>query len=300
LPSSRWIAQCSAAVLRGAGGLPAKPPDFTLVYLPHLDYDTQRVGPDKCDWPRLVRELDTACEPLLDVAREVGARVWIVNEYVHVPVNRAVLLNRALRQARFLSVRHGPFGENLDAFESQAFAVCDHQIAHVYLRSSQDQSAVRDLMTGVPGVARIFAGPERGEIGLDNPRAGDLVAIAEPDAWFAYPFWLDDRLAPDYARTVDIHRKPGYDPCELFFDESLWWPKGRALARLIQKKLGFRTLLDVVPLDPSLVKGSHGLPARAPEDRPVMIGDGPPPSSELKQTDVRQLILQALDLADEE
>ena len=100
-------------------------------------------------------------------------------------------------------------------------------------------------------MARVVAGGERAELGLSHPRAGDLIALAEPDAWFAYPFWLDDRQAPDYARTVDIHRKPGYDPCELFFDPQLWWPRGRALRRLLQKKLGFRTLFDVVPLDPS-------------------------------------------------
>ena len=108
---------------------------------------------------------------------------------------------------------------------------------------------------------RVLAGRERHELGLDHPRSGELVVLSEPDSWFAYPYWLDDRLAPDFARTVDIHRKPGYDPCELFFDPQLFWPKGRAIRRLIQKKLGFRTLFDVVPLDPRLVRGSHGLPA---------------------------------------
>jgi hypothetical protein len=121
------------------------------------------------------------------------------------------------------------------------------------------------------------------------------VALSEPDAWFAYPFWLDDRRAPDYARTVDIHRKPGYDPCELFFDPRLWWPRGRALLRLIQKKLGLRTLFDVIPLDPHLVRGSHGLPAADPTDRPILIGDGPPPTApELCMTAVHDLILQVV------
>jgi hypothetical protein len=121
------------------------------------------------------------------------------------------------------------------------------------------------------------------------------VALSEPSAWFAYPFWLDDRLAPDYARTVDIHRKPGYDPCELFFDPRLTWPKGRAMRRLLQKKLGFRTLFDMIPLDTALVHGSHGLCAKEPADRPVFIGDGPvPTAAELAQTDVHGLILQAL------
>jgi predicted AlkP superfamily pyrophosphatase or phosphodiesterase len=298
LPASEWIARCAAEVVRGAGSAGHAPPDLTLVYLPHLDYDTQRFGPDRCDWPRLIAELDAACGPLLDSARQVGARVWITNEYAHVPVRRPVLPNRALRQAGYLTVRPGPFGETLDTFESRAFAVCDHQLAHVYVSRSEDRSAVCDLLAALPGVARILAGPQRQEIGLEHARAGDLVVLAETDSWFAYPFWLDDQLAPDYARTVDIHRKPGYDPCELFFDPRLVWPKGRALRRLVQKKLGFRTLFDVVPLDPGLVRGSHGLPVTDPTDRPLFIGDGPLPSLELCQTDIRDLILGTLGLAD--
>jgi hypothetical protein len=142
-------------------------------------------------------------------------------------------------------------------------------------------------------------GNEREEIHLRHERAGDLVALSQPDAWFAYPFWLDDAQAPDYARTVDIHRKPGYDPCELFLDPQLWWPKGRAVRRLIQKKLGFRTLFDVLSLDASLVRGSHGLPASQPGDRPLLIGDGPaPPKGEIASASVHSLLCQALELED--
>ncbi len=291
LASTRWIASCAVEVLVEGG------PDLTLVYLPHLDYDTQRFGPDAADMPRLVRELDDACEPLLDTAKRLGARVWIVSEYGHVPVRRAVLLNRALRNAGLLTVRPGPFGETLDTFASRAFAVCDHQIAHIYVTDSTDLHLIRAVIAPLDGVARVLIGDERAEFDLVHHRAGDLIALAEPDAWFAYPFWLDDRNAPDYARTVDIHRKPGYDPCELFFDPKLWWPKGRVLRRLIQKKLGFRTLFDLVPLDPSLVRGSHGLPAADPMDRPLLIGDGPPPNAESSLKDVYGLLLRALDLS---
>ncbi len=132
---------------------------------------------------------------------------------------------------------------------------------------ADDRVPVREHLLALTGVSRVLTGAERHEIGLDHPRAGELVVLSQPDAWFAYPYWLDDRLAPDFARTVDIHRKPGYDPCELFFDPQLLWPKGRAIRRLIQKKLGFRTLFDVIPLDPNLVKGSHGVPARNVEDQ---------------------------------
>jgi len=191
-----------------------------------------------------------------------------------------------------LTARPGPFGETLEPFASQAFAVCDHQIAHVYINSPGDPAKVRSLLEGLPGVAKIFSGPERKDIGLDHARAGDLVVLAEPNTWFAYPFWLDDGLAPDYARTVDIHRKPGYDPCELFFDPKLLWPKGRALRRLVQKKLGLRVLFDLIPLDPGLVKGSHGLSVANPEDRPLFIGDGPVPTGELSHTSIRDLLLR--------
>jgi predicted AlkP superfamily pyrophosphatase or phosphodiesterase len=288
LPCTEWIARCAAEIVQ------SERPDLTLVYLPHLDYDTQRLGPAGCDWPKLAQELDRACAPLLDTARQVGARVWVVNEYAHVQVDLPILINRALRRAQLLFVRGGPFGEHIDFFCSRAFAVCDHQIAHVYVNDYY-AARVRDVVAALPGVARVLIGDERREVGLDHPRAGDLVALAKPNAWFAYPYWLDDRLAPDFARTVDIHRKPGYDPCELFFDPTLLWPKGRAMRRLLQKKLGFRTLFDLVPLDPSLVRGSHGLPMDQVVDCPVLIGDGPAPTTtELKQTDVRGLILDAL------
>jgi predicted AlkP superfamily pyrophosphatase or phosphodiesterase len=289
LPCTQWIAHCAAEVLR------RQRPDLTLIYLPHLDYDPQRFGPQGCDMPRLVGELDAACAPLLDAARAAGARVWVVSEYGHVQVNRAVYPNRALRQAGLLTVRPGPFGETLDTFTSRAFAVCDHQIAHVYVADVADRAPVREVLLGLKGVARVLDGDEREEIHLRHERSGESIALSDADAWFAYPFWLDDRQAPDYARTVDIHRKPGFDPCELFFDPRLWWPKGRALRRLLQKKLGFRTLFDVVPLDASLVRGSHGLQASETLDRPLLIGDGTPPSeTELPMTAVHDLLLRQL------
>jgi hypothetical protein len=244
---------------------------------------------------KLVRELDACCAPILDAASRLGARVWVVSEYGHVQVKHPVLLNRELRKAGLLSVRQGPFGESLDTFASRAFAVCDHQLAHVYVNDLADLSSVKELIAAQPGVARVVHGEERSELQLRHPRAGDLVALSEPNAWFAYPFWLEDEQAPDYARTVDIHRKPGYDPCELFFDPKLLWSKGRALLRLVQKKLGFRTLFDMIPLDPTLVKGSHGLLSGDPASRPLLIADGPEPSAEeLRLTDLHELLLCAL------
>lgn len=286
LPSSAWIAHAAAEVLT------LERPDLSLVYLPHLDYDPQRFGPSGSDMPRLVRELDDACEPLLAAAKEIGARVWVVSEYGLVDVDQPVLLNRVLRQNGFLSVRPGPFGDILDTFGSRAFAVVDHQVAHVYVKSPGDVQAVRELVAAQPGVGKVYANEERTEIGLHHERAGELVALAQPKAWFAYPFWLDQKHEPDYARTIDIHRKPGYDPCEMLFDPKLSWPKGRAAWRLLQKKLGFRALFDIVPVDPTLIRGSHGLPTA--DHRPILIGDGPAPGDDLALTDVRELVLRSV------
>jgi predicted AlkP superfamily pyrophosphatase or phosphodiesterase len=290
LPCTQWIARCAAEVLK------SDRPDLTLVYLPHLDYDPQRFGPSGCDMPKLVKELDDACAPLLDAATAAGARVWVVSEYGHCDVSRPVYLNRALREVGLLAVRRGPFGEQLETFQSRAFAVCDHQVAHVYVRDAADLSRARELIASQRGVARVFAGDERGEIGLNHERAGELVALSDRDSWFAYPFWLNDELAPDYARAVAIHHKPGYDPCELFLDPKLTFPKFRIARRLLQKKLGFRMTLDVVPLDASLVKGSHGLVAADPQDGPLFVGDGTQPAIGFPMAGVRDRVLVALDL----
>src|SRR5262249_479640 len=234
LPCTEWIAKCAAKILRDHH------PDLTLVYLPHLDYDPQRYGPEGSDLPRLVPELDNACRIIIDAAQAMGANVWIISEYGHVQVNRPVYLNRVLRDAGLLQVRRGPFGEQLDTFTSRAFAVCDHQLAHVYVTDADDLEKVRAILSAAPGVANVLAGDERAQIGLLHRRSGEMILLSEPDHWFAYPFWLDDDQAPDYARTVAIHNKPGYDPCELFFDPQRTFVKGRAAFRLLQKKLGFR------------------------------------------------------------
>lgn len=258
LPATDWIARASEAVIR------TNKPDLTLVYLPHLDYDYQRVGPGN---PERVREVDACAGRLIQAAKDVGAEVVVVSEYGLVPVSKAVYLNRELRKAGWLKVRDGPYGEMLDLPESKAFALADHQLAHVYVRGVPT-SEVRERLQKQEGVDRVV---DPAELELDHPRSGELIALAKPDAWFAYPYWLDDARAPDFARTLDIHRKPGYDPCELFLTSA-----PRAAFRLLQKKLGFRYRMDVIPLDTSLVKGSHGL-RPAPEHGPLVLGPGEPP-----------------------
>jgi predicted AlkP superfamily pyrophosphatase or phosphodiesterase len=257
LPSSDWIARASALVLR------QNKPDLTLVYLPHLDYEYQRVGPGGA---QQLKEVDDAAGVVIDAAKEIGAKVVVVSEYGLVPVSKPVYLNQALRRAGWLAVRDGPYGEMLETFESKAFAVADHQLAHLYVRGLP-LDEVRKAVEKIDGVDRVV---DPKELELHHPRSGELIALAKPDAWFAYPYWLDDTRAPDFARTVDIHRKPGYDPCELFLTSA---PK--AAARLLQKKLGFRYRMDVIPLDASIVKGSHGL-RPSPGDGPVIVGENPP------------------------
>lgn len=291
LPCTRWIAQCAASVLKN------ERPDLTLVYLPHLDYDPQRFGPSGCDMKRLVKELDDACAPILDVARQTGTKVWVVSEYGHCDVNMPICPNRLLREKHWLQVRAGPFGEQLDTFASRAFAVCDHQVAHVYVNDPADIAKVRDLLGELPGVERTLTGEGRSEVGLNHPRSGEIVLLSRRNAWFAYPFWLNDKAAPDYARAVAIHHKPGYDPCELFVDPRLRFPTLRVIRKVIQKKLGFRMIMDVIPLDASLVRGSHGLASVESSDGPLLIGSGTLPDSPLPMTDVRDLVLTNLELS---
>ncbi|MGV3482986.1 MAG: alkaline phosphatase family protein [Planctomycetaceae bacterium] len=258
LPSSRWIADAAAIVIE------RNAPEVTLVYLPHLDYDFQRYSHHD---PARVAEVDRCAQTVIDAAARQGIQSIVVSEYGLVPVSRPVSINRVLREQGWLVVRDGPFGEMLMPGSSQAFAVADHQLAHVYVNQPSLRDRVRDRLRAVPGIADVV---EPGSLGLDHPRSGEWVALAEPDAWFTYYYWNDDRRAPDFATSVDIHRKPGYDPCELFMTS-----KFRAMGRLAQKKLGLRYRMDVIPLDASLVNGSHGLHPD-PMDGPVIVGPHPP------------------------
>jgi predicted AlkP superfamily pyrophosphatase or phosphodiesterase len=267
MPSSEWIARASAKVIR------EKRPTLTLVYLPHLDYDLQRFGAACSHAQGLVAQVDACAKHVLDASREVGARVIALSEYGISDVKYPVYINTVLRRAGHLRVRPGPFGEMLDTFESAAFAVCDHQIAHVYARGPQK---IAPLLRETQGVASVLDRKQQEAFGIAHERAGDLVLLANPEAWFAYPYWLDDSKAPDFARTVDIHRKLGYDPCELFVDPKISAPKLKAATKVLRKKLGMRYLMDLIPLDASIVKGSHGLLAADPEHGPCIIGENTP------------------------
>jgi hypothetical protein len=233
-------------------------PTLALVYLPHLDYNLQRLGVTDPAIAGDLRAIDAISGALIRFYEERGVRVIVLSEYGLTDVSLPVHINRALREAGLLAVRDEQRRDMLDPGASRAFALADHQVAHVYVNDRSRLHEVRRLVESLPGVERVLGSDEKRTWGVDHERAGDLVAVAAPDAWFTYYFWLDEARAPDYARTVDIHRKPGYDPVELFLDPALRAPALSVGWKLLKRKLGFRSLLDVIPLDASLVKGSHG------------------------------------------
>ncbi len=265
LKSSRWIAD--AAMFTDA----KYDPTLTLIYLPHLDYNLQRHGHDHPSVVTDLEEIDSVCKDLIEYYEASNANIILLSGYGITDVNHPVHLNRLFRKKGWLGIRHEQSWELLDAGASKAFAVADHQIAHVYLNDKNLLSEVRNLLEQTPGVGQVLGASEKKTHGLDHPRAGDLVAIADKDSWFSYYFWLDDEKAPDYARMVDIHKKPGYDPVEMFVDPKIRFPMLKVGTKLVKKKLGFRMLMDLIPLDANLIKGSHGRIPENQEDWPVFI-----------------------------
>ena len=264
---------------------------LSLVYLPHLDYPLQKDGPLAVNIPEELRKIDTLTMDLIRFYESRGIRVLVLSEYGISPVSRAIHLNRLFRKKGWIQIKDELGRETLDCGGSKAFAIADHQVAHVYVNDASIREEVRLLLENTPGVdeVRTSAG-EWGE-GIGSERGGDFIAIAAEDAWFTYYFWENDAVAPDYARTIDIHRKPGYDPCELFIDPRLAFPKLRVAKFLLKKKLGLRGLLDVIPLDASLVKGSHGRDEVPEDELPVLLGSAFPVE---KAEDVHRAILDAV------
>ena len=266
IASTRWIAEASMLFEI------AHQPTLTLVYLPHLDYNLQRLGPSSAAALEDVRQVDAVCADLIDFYEGRGAAVIVLSEYGIRDVSRPVHINRELRRHGHIAVRTELGRELLDPGASAAFAVADHQIAHVYVNDTARAGAIRQQLENVAGIERVLDAGGKQQYGIDHPRSGELIAIAEPDAWFTYYYWDDDERAPDFARTVEIHRKPGYDPVELFLDPAISIPALTVGWKLAKRRLGLRSLLDVIPLDASLVKGSHGRRAAAGDvDAPVLM-----------------------------
>jgi predicted AlkP superfamily pyrophosphatase or phosphodiesterase len=289
IASSRWIADAAIYVEEKFA------PTLTLIYIPHLDYNLQRVGSTASAAAEDVRQVDAVCWDLIRFYEGLGAQVIALSEYGIRDVTMPVHLNRVLRKRGLIAVRRELGRELLDAGASAAFAVADHQVAHVYINDVSRLHEVRSALEATPGVERVLDRDGKRDYRIDHVRTGDLVAVAEPRAWFTYYYWLDDRYAPDFARTVDIHRKPGYDPVELFLDPAIRAPALTVGWKLARKQLGFRTLLDVIPLDATLVKGSHGRrPGIDDPDAPVFMTKRTDllPARTLESVDVHDLILR--------
>lgn len=260
ITSTQWIADASVYTDKKYD------PTLTLVYLPHLDYCLQKWGQDISKIGKELSEIDSVVEQLVNYYSATGARVILLSEYGITNVDRPVHLNRILRKHGLLAIREERGLELLDAGASKAFAVADHQVAHVYINDPSVTDQVRSILEGVEGVELVLDNEGKQEHKVNHERAGEFVVMADERSWFTYYFWFDDANAPDYARVVDIHKKPGYDPVELFMTS-----KARAAYKLLRKKAGLRYVMDVIPLDATLVKGSHGRLVSEPSYQPIVI-----------------------------
>jgi len=304
--ASRWIAESAKWIENKYS------PTLNLIYLPHLDYNLQRHGvyapcsarpvaePSRATGSTLhpkihrdLREIDAIVGDLIDFFGKRAVPAVLLSEYGITNVDTPIHLNRIFRERGWLMVKDELGLEILDAGASRVFAVADHQIAHIYLNDVSLENSVREVLEKTSGVEKILGKTEKIAAGIDHPHAGDLIAVARENAWFTYYYWIDDARAPDFARTVDIHRKPGYDPVELFLDPKIQLVKLKIAWRLLQKKLGLRMLMDVIPLDATLVKGSHGRRPADKKDWPVFITSQPEilGAKEIESTDVFQILL---------
>ncbi len=265
IKSSQWIADAAIKTDQ------LHDPTLTLVYLPHLDYNLQRHGLNFKLISKDLEEIDQLVKQLVKYYQEQNCHIILLSEYGITNVNQPIHLNRVLRKEGYLNIRTERGLELLDAGASQAFAVADHQIAHIYLNNKSLKLQIKKLIEQVKGVEKVLIDKEISNYELNHERTGDLVVIADAQSWFTYYFWLDDKKAPDYARMIDIHKKPGYDPVEMLTDPKDPFVMPKVICKLIKKKMGFRTLMNIIPLEASLVKGSHG---RIPEninDHPIFV-----------------------------
>lgn len=276
IESTKWILDAAAWLIDRHA------PNYHWIYIPHLDYASQKFGPNSDQAKAAVAELDTLLGAFAErVARSpIGADVvyLVAGEYALTDVHGVVFPNRILRQAGLLTVVEAAGAEQIDLTTSPAFAMVDHQFAHVFVKDSSPQvcSRIVELFRGMPGIATAVAGNDRAALGMDHPRCGDVVLVTDDAHWLAYYWWVDDAAAPPYARTVDIHAKPGYDPVEMFFDPAT---KG-------------------ISLDATLVRGSHGVPATAPRHRTALICSTPStlitPGGGYRDTDIKRISLGLL------
>lgn len=286
IASSRWIADATMEMDKENN------PTLTLVYLPHLDYNTQRYGLDFDVLQTDLNEIDIVVKDLVEYYEAQTANIVLLSEYGITNVSNPIHINRHLRKEGYLGIRVERGLELLDAGASDAFAVADHQIAHIYAKDSVDRNKLYEYLKTIPGVEQVIPKSERKNHHIDHERAGDFVLVADKDSWFTYYFWEDDTVAPDYARMVDIHKKPGYDPVEMFTDPADRLVVPKVMWKLLKKKLGFRTVLDIIPLKAELVHGSHGRIPEDKEDWPILATNSIEnlPEQELLATEVYEVL----------
>ena len=229
-----------------------------ITYLPHLDYSCQKFGPDHPAVEADLTVLDQLIGKFLNTLETMKimdtTTICLFSEYSISNVSSAVSLNTALREYGLLNVRTIEGREYIDLELSPAFAMVDHQIAHIYLKPETDAGAVKELIQRTAGVDQVMDVEAQKAMDVYHNRSGELLAVSDPDKWFSYYWWQDPEKAPDFAGNIDIHRKPGYDPLELFMDK--------------------KTMK--IPQTPELIKGSHGAPAKGERGMAVFMLCGSP------------------------
>lgn len=276
IKSTRWILDAAQWLIQ------RQAPNFHWIYIPHLDYAGQKLGPDSDEAKAALAELDQ------ELARFAGriaesktgnkTTYLVAGEYAMTKVSEVVYPNRILREAGLLSTLERDGGECIDFENSTAFAMVDHQFAHIFVndRKPSTKEAIRDVFRNVSGVADVYVNGVGNGGGLNHPRGGEVILVSKDTHWFAYYWWVDDVRAPAFARTVDIHRKPGYDPVELFFDPAT----------------------KSIPLTPELVRGSHGVPATDQRHRAALICSAPSSAIDAGQgyrdIDLKRITLELL------
>ena len=293
IKSTQWIANAAIETFK------KHQPTLNLVYLPHLDYPLQKLGPNHKDIPLAVKEIDDIVKQLLNFYESQNVKVILLSEYGITPVNTPIHINRLIRKEfpNDIAIRTEQKLELLDAGASQIFAVSDHQAAHIYIKDKSKIPQYKKFFESITDIDKILNQSDQEKLQIHHERSGDLLLISKNDHWFTYYHWLDDKKAPDFARTVDIHRKPGYDPCELFLDPKIKFPKLKIIFRLFQKKiLNQAALLDVIPLDANLVKGSHGNTDVPDEFKPLIIAPNTVELSNdsIDNTKIKDIILSTM------
>lgn len=287
--SAKWVLDTASWLAK------EQTPEFFYIYVAYPDYAPQKFGADSPEVDTMLAELNTLFEDLISQFTEAYDReiTWFVaGEYAFTDVNHTVFPNRILREAGLLNVRCGDgetslptrsvtrdyevfTGEVIDLDNSRAFAMCDHQQAHIYV-PDKDETTIRRiaaLFEGREGVDEVLVGADLMKYGLNHPRCGDVVLMSTPNSWMQYYYWQDDALAPDFARRVDIHQKIGHDCCELFFEPAM----------------------HTIPLNPSLVRASHGAAARDVAQKTVLLCSDARcvPLKDFRDTDVFNLIMES-------